>query len=100
MRQETKNQINDFLSYLESADKITSSESKRLIKSMESPLEKTHNHLPQLLTRKEVADMLKVSPKTISRLSDADILKRHSVGKRAYRYIKSEIFDYIGIGKH
>lgn len=98
MRLETRNQINDFLNYLESAGKVSPSESKRLIKSMESPLEKTHKHLPQLLTRKEVADMLKVSPKTVSRLSDANILKRHLVGERAYRYIKSEIFDYIGIG--
>ena len=98
MRAEARTQINDFISYMESAGKITETEASRLIKSMESHLEKTHKHLPQLLTRKEVADMLKVSPKTVSRLSDANILSRHSVGKRAYRYIKSEIFDYIGIG--
>ncbi len=99
MRAETRKQINDYLDFLEAGNKITHGESERLIKSMESHLEKTHKHLPQLLTRKEVADMLKVSPKTISRLSDANILKRHSVGKRAYRYIKKEIFDYIGISE-
>ncbi len=53
--------------------------------------------IPELLTRREVADMLKVCPKTVSRLSDAKILKRHSIGERAYRYIKSEIFEYLGL---
>ncbi len=57
------NAINDFVSYMESTGKITEKEANHLIKSMESPLEKTHKHLPQLLTRKEVADMLKVCPK-------------------------------------
>lgn len=99
MRIEAKKQISDFLNYLENTGQVAPKESKILIKSMESPLEKTHKDLPQILTRREVADMLKVSPKTISRLSDANILKRHQVGKRAYRYIKSEIFDYIGIKK-
>lgn len=97
MKAETRKEITNYLDFLEAQKKIKHDESERLIKAMESPLQKTHKHLPQLLTRKEVADMLKVSPKTVSRLSDANILKRHSAGKRAYRYIKKEIFDYIGI---
>lgn len=62
MHIEAKKQIIDFLNYLENTGQVSSKESEKLIKSMESPLEKMHKDLPQILTRREVADMLKVSP--------------------------------------
>ncbi len=96
MKADTKNQIVDFLDLLGSAGKISAYEAKRIRNILENskPNKKSP---PELITRKEVAKLLRVSTKTVSRLSDTGQLKRHMAGKRAYRYLKSEVYDFIEI---
>ena len=96
MKADTKNQIVDFLDLLGSAGKISAYEAKRIRNILENskPNKKAS---PELITRKEVAKLLRVSTKTVSRLSDTGQLKRHMVGKRAYRYLKSEVYDFIEV---
>lgn len=94
MRAEIKNQLDDYVSFLENSGKISPLEAKKLKNALEhSEVEK--KAVPEFLTRREVADLLRVSSKTVSRLSDTGTLKRHKAGKRAYRYLKSEVYAYL-----
>jgi len=94
MRAEIKNQLDDYISFIENSGKISPLEAKKLKNALEYP-EIEKKTVPELLTRREVADLLRVSSKTVNRLSDTRTLKRHKAGKRAYRYLESEVYAYL-----
>jgi len=72
---------------------------KSTLKSMVDVLTKnatnTEKSTPKMLTRKEVADLLNVSTKTVSRLTEAGKLKIYKVGKRACRFSLEEVLAYV-----
>lgn len=89
MKEYTKARIGNFIRFLRETGELSLVETKRIIDSLSDRGEE----LDHFLTRKEVAKILKVSEKTVSRRTKEGILRKYQTGEREYRYLKSEIFN-------
>jgi excisionase family DNA binding protein len=52
--------------------------------------------VPALMTRKEVAELARVTEMTVIRWGKADLLTVHRIGRQV-RYFRSEVFGLLGL---
>jgi predicted DNA-binding transcriptional regulator AlpA len=88
---ERKNVITLDLSPIIEAVKLTFLQE---IKSLKEELVLTQNQESKFLKRKEVLQMLGISPPTLSRWVNDGIIKQHKVGSRVY-FVQKEIESII-----
>ena len=88
MRNETKMQVMDFVGFLESSGKLSPQEHKRLREALEESESRRNEPEKQVnvLTRSEVAKMLKVCPRTIDRMIRCGEIKFCKLGPRYIRF--------------
>ncbi len=96
MRNDTKTQVIDFIGFLENSGKISDNEHKRLRSALEPEniQQEKAKTTPTVLTRAEVAKMLKVSTRTIDRMCDDGLIKFWRLGPR---YIRFNLEDVLKI---
>ena len=98
MRNETKTQVIDFIGFLENTGKISENEHKRLRSALEPEniQQERAKATPTVLTRAEVAQMMKVSTRTIDRMCQAGEIKYWKLGPRYVRFNLTDIIDVMG----
>jgi excisionase family DNA binding protein len=96
MKNETKMQVMDFIRFLETSGKLNLQEHKRLCEALEpETIQKVRaKTMPTVLTRQEVARMLKVSTRTIDRMCEDGKLKYWKLGPR---YIRFNLEDVLAV---
>ncbi len=99
MKNETKMQVMDFIGFLETSGKLNPQEHKRLREALEqSEAKEKAQKLPKRpLTRKEVADFLQVSTRTVDRMCEDGLLKFSKLGPR---YIRFNLEDVLAALKY
>ncbi len=97
MRNETRTQVIDFIGFLENTGKISENEHKRLRLALEpeSIQQERAKATPTVLTRAEVAKMLKVSTRTIDRMCQAGEIKYWKLGPRHIRFKLEHIVEIM-----
>ncbi len=53
------------------------------------------NNIGELLTIKEVAEKLRLNPRTVYRLIEADKLKAIKISRKAYRISEKELINFL-----
>jgi excisionase family DNA binding protein len=98
MKNETKMQVMDFIGFLETSGKLNPQEHKRLREALEpKEAKEASQKLPKRpLTRKEVADFLQVSTRTVDRMCEDGKLKYWKLGPR---YIRFNLEDVLAAMK-
>jgi len=97
MRNETKMQVMDFISFMETSGKISDKEHKKLREALEPEAiqQEKAKLYPTVLTRTEVAKMLKVSTRTIDRMCDSGLIKYWRLGPRYIRFNLEDVLALI-----
>ena len=95
MKNETKMQVMDFISFLETSGKLNPQEHKRLREALEpNQLKEESQKLPKRpLTRTEVADFLQISTRTVDRMCENGLLKYSKLGPRYIRFKIDDVLD-------
>ena len=88
MNDYTKDRILNLLRFLTNEREISSTEYERL----SNVFEEEHDWM----TAKEVAKMLKVTPRTVENYVAEEVFKQYKIGKTC-RYLKSEILESMGV---
>ena len=97
MRNETKTQVIDFIGFLENSGKISEKEHKRLRTALESEQiqQEKAKATPTVLTRAEVAKMLKVSTRTIDRMCQTGEIPFWNLGPRYIRFNLKDVLEIM-----
>jgi len=97
MKNETKMQVMDFISFMETSGKISDKEHRKLREALEPEAiqqEKAKQH-PTVLTRTQVAQIMQVSTRTIDRMCDKGLIKCWKLGPRYVRFNLADILVLI-----
>lgn len=97
MRNETKMQVMDFIGFLENSGKLSPEEQKRLREALEESLPRKNEPEKQVnvLTRADVAKMLKISSRTVDRMCENRTLKFWKLGPRYIRFNLGDVLELM-----
>jgi excisionase family DNA binding protein len=96
MNNSAKLQLTDYLSFMESAGKISREELIRLKKALEPHVEKSSPSPPNVfLTRKQSAQALGVSTRTLDRLRKRGEISCRRVGERGIRFTLEDVMNAV-----